>query len=579
MKKSTIKRIWQYAAKYKCGLISVFFFGLLGNTLLIFAPLLTGKGIDKIIGKGQVDFKGLIGIIAAMLVIYCLSSAFQWLMSIVSNIAANKTIHDIRKDAFEQLNILPLKYFDNTAHGDVISKLTNDIDAISDGLFQGITQVISAIVIITGCFVFMLTISPLITLVVVFITPLCFFIASFIAKQSKKMFAQQSQTIGQLNGYVEEMVGNQKVVKAFGYERKSLEEFKKINDTLYHWGQQAQWYSSLTNPTTRFINNMAYIAVTVIGGMMAISGHLSIGRIASFITYSNQFAKPINEITAIASQIQSAFASAERVFALIDEKPETADSDTGKKLENAKGNITFEQVSFSYRPESPLIQNLNLKVEKGNMVAIVGPTGSGKTTLVNLIMRFYDVNSGHIIVDGENIYEITRNSLRRSIGMVLQESWLFSGTIAENIAYGKQNATREEIIQAAKEAKAHSFIMRLPKGYDTMIDEDGRNLSQGQKQLLTIARVMIIDPPMLILDEATSSIDTRTEQNIQKAFTRMMEGRTSFVIAHRLSTIREADVILVLKDGNIIEQGNHLKLLEKRGFYYNLYNSQFAGNS
>lgn len=579
MKKSTFRRLWKYAAKYKAGLISVFIFGILGNTLLIFAPLLTGKAIDKIVGINQVDFKGLITIIVVMMVIYLLSSLFQWLMSIISNIAANKTIHDLRKDAFDKLNQMPLKYFDGTSHGDIISRLTNDIDAISDGLFQGITQMVSAIVIIAGCFIFMLTISPLITLIVVLITPLCFFIASYIAKRSKKMFAEQSKTVGQLNGYVEEMVGNQKVVKAFGYEDKSLEEFKAINDRLYQWGQKAQWYSSLTNPTTRLINNMAYIAVTVIGGLMAVSGRLSVGRIASFITYSNQFAKPINEITALSSQIQSAFASAERVFILIDGEAEKEVGGLAKDLAAAEGNVDFQHVTFSYRPEVPLIQNLNLSVKKGNMIAIVGPTGSGKTTLVNLLMRFYDVNVGHILVDRENIYEITRESLRRSIGMVLQESWLFSGTVAENIAYGKQNATKEEIIEAAKAAKAHSFIMRLPKGYDTMIDEDGRNLSQGQKQLLTIARVMVIDPPMLILDEATSSIDTRTEQKIQKAFSRMMEGRTSFVIAHRLSTIREADTILVLKDGNIIEQGNHEKLLEKRGFYYNLYNSQFAGNS
>lgn len=576
MNNTTIKRIWKYMRNYRLNLLGVFVFAILGNMLLIFGPLLTGIGIDKIIGKGNVDFKGLFQIVIILIIIYLLSSIFQWLMSIISNIAANKTIHDLRRDAFEKLNRLPLRYFDNTAHGDIISRLTNDLDAVSEGLFQGITQIMSAVVIVFGCFIFMLIISPVITLVVVIITPACFLIASFIVKKSKIMFARQSETVGKMNGYIEEMIGNQKIVKAFGYEKKSFEEFKEINSVLYKWGQKAQWYSSLTNPTTRFVNNMAYVCVTVIGGILALNGSLSVGKIASFLTYSNQFAKPVNEITAIASQIQSAFASAERVFSLLDETEEKTLAEQSEELKNCEGNVSFENVEFSYRSDVPLIKNLNLKVKKGEMVAIVGPTGSGKTTLVNLLMRFYDVNSGHIIIDGKNIYEVTRESLRRSIGMVLQESWLFSGTIAENIAYGKNSASREEIIEAAKEAKAHSFIKRMPKGYDTILDEDGRNLSQGQKQLLTIARVMLIDPPMLILDEATSSIDTRTEINIQKAFSKMMKGRTSFVIAHRLSTIREADTILVLKNGDIIEQGNHEELISKRGFYYKLYSSQFA---
>ncbi len=576
MKKNTIKRVWSYVGKYKAKLIIVFICALLGNTLLILSPLLTGKAIDKIIGVNKVDFQGLIKIIITLLVIYVFSSIFQWLMSVVSNIAANNTIHDIRKDAFYKLNTLPLKYFDGTAHGDIISRLTNDIDAISDGLFQGITQVMSAVVIIIGCFLFMLTISPVITLAVVLITPICFFIASFIAKHSKRMFAEQSKNVGELNGYVEEIIGNQKIVKAFGYEYSSLERFKEINEKLYKAGQKAQWYSSLTNPTTRLVNNIAYVSVTVIGAFMGIAGQLTIGNIASFLTYSNQFAKPINEITSITSQIQSAFASAERIFALMDEESESTIFTPEEDLKNCEGNVSFQNVSFSYRPQVPLISNLNLEVAKGNMIAIVGPTGSGKTTLVNLLLRFYDVNSGQIRIDGKDIYHINRDSLRRSIGMVLQDSWLFSGTIAENIAYGKPDATRNEIMEAAKAAKAHSFIGHLPEGYDTRIDEDGGNLSQGQKQLLTIARVMIIDPPMLVLDEATSSIDTRTEINIQKAFTKMMKGRTSFVIAHRLSTIKEADTILVLQHGDIVEQGNHEELLAKKGFYYTLYHSQFA---
>lgn len=535
-----------------------------------------GKAIDKIIGVDHVDFPGLIQIIILLIIIYVLSSLFQWLMSVVSNVAANNTIHDIRKEAFDKLNTLPLKYFDGNAHGDIISRLTNDIDTIADGLFQGITQVMSAIVIIVGCFIFMLTISPIITLVVVLITPFCFFIASFIAKHSKRMFAKQSKTVGELNGYVEEIIGNQKIVKAFGYEKNSLEHFKEINARLYEAGQKAQWYSSMTNPTTRLVNNIAYVSVTIIGGFMAIAGRLSIGNIASFLTYSNQFAKPINEITSMTSQIQAAFASAERVFALLDEEMEIPILIPEENLTNCEGTVSFRNVSFSYRPEVPLIQNLNLDVAKGNMIAIVGPTGSGKTTLVNLLMRFYEVNSGEIRIDGKDIYHINRDNLRKSIGMVLQESWLFTGTIAENIAYGKPEATRDEIIEAAKAAKAHGFIKRLPEGYDTLIDEDGGNLSQGQRQLLTIARIMIIDPPMLILDEATSSIDTRTEIIIQKAFTKMMEGRTSFVIAHRLSTIKEADTILVLQHGNIVEQGNHEELLLKKGFYHTLYHSQFS---
>jgi ABC-type multidrug transport system fused ATPase/permease subunit len=576
MKKSLLRRLWGYVGRYKALLTVVFIFALLGNTISIFTPLLTGHAIDKIVGASQVDFNGLIHIIIQLLVLFLVSSLFQWLMSYVSSIVSYNTIYDIRKEAFDKLNTLPLKYFDGNAHGDIISRLTNDIDAISDGLLQGITQVMSAAVIIAGCFIFMLTISPIITLAVVLITPLCFLIASFIAKHSKRMFAEQSKTVGELNGYVEEIIGNQKIVNAFGYEEESLKHFKEINNRLYKAGQKAQWYSSLTNPTTRLINNIAYVSVTVMGGFLAVAGKLSVGNIASFLTYSNQFAKPINEITAIASQIQAAFASAERIFFLIDLKEETPVLKPEESFVDCEGRVSFKQVSFSYREEVPLIRNLNLEVDKGNMIAIVGPTGSGKTTLVNLLMRFYDVNTGEIKIDGKDIYHINRDKLRRTIGMVLQESWLFSGTVAENIAYGRPEATREEIISAAKAARAHGFIKRLPDGYDTRIDEDGGNLSQGQKQLLTIARVMIIDPPMLILDEATSSIDTRTEINIQKAFTKMMEGRTSFVIAHRLSTIKEADIILVLQHGDIVEQGSHEELLKKKGFYYTLYNSQFA---
>lgn len=576
--KSVLSRMWEYIGRYRWSLIGVLICGVLGNTLLVLGPSLTGNAIDKMAGQGAVDFPGLFQIIAVLLVLYLFSSLFQWLMAAVSNVAANKTIHDLRRDAYAKLNTLPLNYFDNNPHGDVISRLTNDLDAIADGLFQGITQIMSAVVIILGCFLFMLFISPLITLVVVLITPLCFFIAAFIAKHSKKMFAEQSKTLGELNGFVEEMVGNQKIIRAFCHEKASMEQFGEINQRLYRCGQKAQWYSSLTNPTTRLVNNLAYVSVIVIGGILAVSGRLSVGKIASFLTYSSQFAKPINEITAITSQVQAAFASAARVFALLDEESEIPVREPKIELADCKGNIEFKQVEFSYRPKVPLIRNLNLKVKAGDMVAIVGPTGSGKTTLVNLLMRFYDVNSGHIIVDGNDIYQVTRESLRESIGMVLQESWLFSGSIAENIAYGKETASREEIIEAAREARAHGFIKRMPQGYDTILDEEGSNLSQGQKQLLTIARVMLMDPPVLILDEATSSIDTRTEINIQKAFAKMMKGRTSFVIAHRLSTIQEADTILVLKDGDIIEQGNHEALLAKKGFYDTLCRSQFENS-
>lgn len=575
MKKATLMRILKYMGKYNRYLYAAFVCSILSNVLVIFGPLLIGEGIDRIVDQNNVDFIYLSKLVVLLIILYLFGSIFQWFMSAFSNAAANNTMRDIRKNAFDHLNTLPLKYYDQTPHGDVISRLTNDIDAMSEGLFQGITQAMSAVIIIIGCFVFMMSISPFITIIVLLITPLCFVIASFIAKQSRKMYSKQSITTGELNGYVEEFIGNQRIVSAFGYEKSSFDNYRKINDELYHWGQQAQWYSSLTNPTTRLINNIAYVAVTVVGGFLAIRGGISIGNIASFITYSNQFAKPINEITSLSSQIQSAIASAERVFELIDEKSESELSDAVREFKNKDGEVEFQQVSFSYVPETPLIQNLDLQVKSRQMVAIVGPTGSGKTTLVNLLMRFYNVNSGNIIIDGESIYEVTRESLRRSIGMVLQESWLFTGTVAENIAYGKPTATQEEIIKAAKEAYAHGFIKRLPQGYDTIIDEEGGNLSEGQKQLLTIARVMLTDPAMLILDEATSSIDTRTEVLIQKAFAKMMKGRTSFVIAHRLSTITESDIILVLKDGDIIEKGHHNELLSQKGFYYTMYHSQF----
>ena len=578
VKPHVLKRIWIYVGKYKVLLIGVFICAVLGNVLALLAPLLIGKAIDGMAGVGKVDFKVLSSLSIILVLLYVFGNMFQWFMAVASNRVANKTIQDIRKDAFYKMSTLPINYFDNRSQGDIISRLTNDIDAISEGLFQGITQVISALVIVVGTFVFMMSISVTITVIVVLITPICFLIASFIAKKSQHMFREQSKTLGELNGYVEEIIGNQKVVKAFAYETHAEEKFDEINSRLYHWGQQSQWYSSLTNPTTRFVNNLAYVAVVVLGGIMAIWGTLSVGQIASFITYSNQFAKPINEIASITTQIQTALASAKRVFELLDEKPEPYSVDgymAEGKVENVDGNIEFSHVDFSYKAKEPLITDLNLRANPGEMVAIVGPTGAGKTTLVNLLMRFYDVDEGAILLDGENIKKFQRESYRRTFGMVLQETWLFKGSIAENISYGKSDAAMEEIIAASKEAHAHQFIKRLENGYDTIIEEDGRNLSGGQKQLLTIARVLLLNPPILILDEATSSIDTRTEVYIQRAFHKMMQGRTSFVIAHRLSTIQEADTILVMNYGQIVEQGNHKELLAKKGFYHKLYQSQF----
>ena len=575
-KSTTLKRIWGYIGKYKALLLFVFICAIIGNSLAMLAPLMVGNGIDKMLGENLVNFSLLWGIVFKLILIYAISALFQWLLSVVSTKVANEIVKDIRKDAFHKLNKLPLRYYDNSSRGDVISRLTNDVEAISEGLFQGTTQIMSGIIIIIGCFVFMLTISVRITCIIVLLVPVCYAIAATIAKKSATMFQKRSQSIGQLNGYAEEMISNIKIVKAFGYEDMAKENFSKMNDQLYIYGQKAQWYSSLTNPTTRYVNNIGYVAVTVIGGFLALSGGLSVGNISSFLTYSNQFAKPINEITSIMTQLQEALASAKRVFQLIDEEEESDDSQMKTLEKEIKGEVVFEHVDFSYREGVELIKDLNLKVHPGNMVAIVGPTGAGKSTLVNLLMRFYDVNKGAIYIDGTDIREIKRDYLRSRFGMVLQESWLFKGTVAENIGYGSKDVTMDQIMDAAKKAYAHSFIKRLKDGYDTLIEEDAGNISQGQKQLLTIARAMLLDPPILILDEATSSIDTRTELKIQKAFHAMMQGRTSFVIAHRLSTIKEADVILVMKDGNIIEQGTHTELLKRKGFYHTLYHSQFA---
>ncbi|AGF57678.1 ATP-binding cassette subfamily B protein/subfamily B ATP-binding cassette protein MsbA [Clostridium saccharoperbutylacetonicum] len=575
MKKSTFSRLIGYVSKYKGYMFASLIFALISNVLIAFMPLIVGKAIDYIVTKGEVDFDGLIRTIITLGVIYVISALFTWLFTIVANIVAYNTVKDLRNEALGKISILPLKYFDKNPHGDIISRLTNDMDNVSDGLFQGITQFYPGIITIISSLVLMLSLSFKLTIVIVLMTPLCFLIASFITKRSNKMFKEQQKTLGELNGYIEEIVGNQKVVRLFGYEERAEENFSGINARLYKCGQLAQFYSSLTNPATRFVNNVTYILVGLIGGILSVLSGLSVGVISSFLTYSTQFSQPINNITSVATQLQAAIASCERIFSIIDEVPEKADSDNAEKIESCEGNVKFENVSFSYDKKVSLIEDFSVDIKKGSTIAIVGPTGAGKTTMVNLLMRFYDLDKGRITVDGNSVNDLTRNNLRSQFGMVLQDTWLFEGTIRDNIAYGKPNASLEEVENAAKAAFIHSFIKRLPDGYDTMITESGGNLSEGQKQLLTIARVMLIDPPMLILDEATSNVDTRTELKIQNAFLSMMKGRTSFVIAHRLSTIRDADVILVMKNGKIVERGNHDELVNKGGIYTDLYNSQF----
>lgn len=576
MNKGVVKRILLYTSKYKLYLISAFVFAVFSVCLTLLGPVLTGDAIDYIIGKGNVDFgsvgKILIGLICSTAGV----AVFQWLMSLCINRVSYYTVRDMRRDAYQKLNNVPLSYIDSNAHGDIISRIINDIDAVGDGLLQGVTQLFSGIITIVGTLGFMVAINFRIALVVVFVTPLSLFVAAGIAKLSAKMFSKQQRTQGEISGFVEEMIGNQKVVSSFSMEEQNEQEFKKLNDELYICGKNAQFASSLANPSTRFVNGVVYAAVGVIGALSAIAGGLTVGQISCFLTYANQYTKPFNEVTGVISQIQTAIAGGARLFELMDSPDKTPDSENAKPLENVRGDIEFNNVSFSYTPDRPLIKNFNLKVKQGQRVAIVGPTGCGKTTLINLLMRFYDVCGGEIKIDGKPAASFTTDSIRRSFGMVLQESWLYNGTIRDNIAYGKEDATDEEIVTAAKAAYAHSFIMHLPDGYDTVTTEDGANLSQGQNQLLCIARVMLSNPPMLILDEATSSIDTLTEQRVQLAFNKMMQGKTSFVVAHRLSTIKEADIILVMKDGNVIEQGRHNELLARGGFYAELYNSQFA---
>lgn len=568
----TLSKLNSYIAGNRKYLILVIISALLANIFMLVAPYISGRAIDFIKGENNVDFPMVAKFIGILFAVYVLNALFTWGMTVFTNALSNHSIEKMRKDAFGKISKLPLKFFDGHSHGDIISRLTNDIDAVSEGLLQGITQLFSGIVTVVGSLVLMFLLDWRITLCVIVITIICIFVSKAIATNSGKMFRLQAQTIGELNGYVSETVGNLKVVKAFGYEDKSSEVFGEINSRLYDCGQKAQFYSSLVNPTTRYINNLAYISVGVLGGFAALAGHLSVGIISSFLIYATQFARPINDMTSILTQLQSAQAAAARIFALGEIEPETPDEDR-PELEVKNGEVMFKDVDFSYNKDKELIKDLNIVAKQGQRVAIVGPTGAGKTTIVNLLMNFYGVDKGTIFVDGQAIDSVQRDSLRKNFGMVLQDTWLFAGTVKENIAYGKEGATEEEIINAAKAASAHGFIKRLPNGYDTMITEDGGNLSSGQKQLLTIARAMLSDPKILILDEATSNVDTMTEQRIQKAFLKMMEGRTSFIIAHRLSTIREADLILVMDKGRIIEQGTHNELLAKNGFYTKLYNS------
>ena len=553
----TLSKLNSYIAGNRKYLILVIISALLANIFMLVAPYISGRAIDFIKGENNVDFPMVAKFIGILFAVYVLNALFTWGMTVFTNALSNHSIEKMRKDAFGKISKLPLKFFDGHSHGDIISRLTNDIDAVSEGLLQGITQLFSGIVTVVGSLVLMFLLDWRITLCVIVITIICIFVSKAIATNSGKMFRLQAQTIGELNGYVSETVGNLKVVKAFGYEDKSSEVFGEINSRLYDCGQKAQFYSSLVNPTTRYINNLAYISVGVLGGFAALAGHLSVGIISSFLIYATQFARPINDMTSILTQLQSAQAAAARIFALGEIEPETPDEDR-PELEVKNGEVMFKDVDFSYNKDKELIKDLNIVAKQGQRVAIVGPTGAGKTTIVNLLMNFYGVDKGTIFVDGQAIDSVQRDSLRKNFGMVLQDTWLFAGTVKENIAYGKEGATDEEIINAAKAASAHGFIKRLPNGYDTMITEDGGNLSSGQKQLLTIARAMLSDPKILILDEATSNVDTMTEQRIQKAFLKMMEGRTSFIIAHRLSTIREADLILVMDKGRIIEQGSFI---------------------
>lgn len=575
--KQTLFKVLKYIKKYTFFLICSLVLAAVTVALTLYVPILTGHAIDSILGPGEVDFPQVVSVLWKIGLAVAVTMVAQWIMNVCNNKITYSVVRDIRDEAFRKIQKLPLKYMDGHSHGEVVSRVIADVDQFADGLLMGFTQLFTGVITILGTLLFMLGVNVGITLVVVLITPVSLLVASFIAKRTYQMFKLQSETRGEQTALIEEVLGNQKVVQAFGYEDDAKEKFDEINERLQKCSLRGIFFSSITNPATRFVNSLVYAGVGISGAIFVIRGGLSVGQLSCFLSYANQYTKPFNEISGVVTELQNALACAGRIFELIEEKPQEPDAEDAVVLEKADGTVQMEDVYFAYEPGQKLIEAFNLSVEPGQRVAIVGPTGCGKTTLINLLMRFYDVNSGTIKVSGHDIREITRASLRENYGMVLQETWLKQGTVRDNIVMGKPDATDEEVIQAAKASHAHSFIRRLPKGYDTVLGEDGGSLSQGQKQLLCITRVMLCLPPMLILDEATSSIDTRTELRIQNAFSKMMQGRTSFIVAHRLSTIQEADVILVMKDGHIIEQGTHCELLAKKGFYETLYQSQFAG--
>ena len=574
--KGTLKKVFSYIGKYKYFLILSMFFAAVTVGLTLYAPILVGKAIDCIIGKGNVDFVNMKSILIKVAIIVVSTALIQWLMNVCNNKITYNVSRDLRKKAFEKIEVLPFSYIDTHSKGDIVSRVITDVDQLSDGLLMGFTQFFTGVITIIGTLAFMLSVNVFITIVVVVVTPLSFFIARFIAKKTFNMFSLQSKTRGEQTSFIDEMISNQKVAEAYSMNEENKARFDKINDDLAKYSLKATFFSSITNPATRFVNSIVYAAVALFGAIMAVKGNITVGILSCFLSYANQYTKPFNEISSVVTELQNAIACAARVFELIEEAPELPDKADATELENVKGSVEINNLYFSYNPDRELLKNVNINVEPGKTVAIVGPTGCGKTTLINLLMRFYDPNNGAILVDEVNTQDVTRQSLRQNFGMVLQDTWLKSGTIADNIRLGKTDATDDEIIEAAKKAHAHSFIKRLPNGYKTKIGEDGGSLSQGQKQLLCITRLMLCPPPMLILDEATSSIDTITEIKIQKAFNTLMKNRTTFIVAHRLSTIQNADLILVMNDGNIIEQGTHVSLYAQKGFYYNLYNSQFS---
>ena len=576
MKNPSVTKLIHRLTPHRGLLILALLSAVVSISLTLLIPVLVGQAVDNIVAKGEVYFEAVVRIILYIAAAIVGVSSCQWLMNYLVNVISFRVVRDLRRDVFRKLNTVPLSYIDTHPHGDLISRVINDVDAVGDGLTQICLQLFSGVVTIIGTLIFMLAIDWRIAIVVFVLTPLSLFLAAFIGKLTHKRFTEQQLLQGDISSYVEEHVGNQRIVKAFSYEERACEDFEKLNQHLYDVGFKAQFAGALANPSTRFVNALVYAAVAIIGALTVISGGLSIGGLSCFLTYANQYTKPFNEVTGVLTQLQTGLAAAERVFAVLGAEDESRDDNKITDTENVRGNVEIRDISFSYVPEKPLIQHFSLNVPSGCHVAIVGPTGCGKTTLINLLMRFYEVNEGSILLDGVDIRDMSRDALRRCYGMVLQESWLFNGTIMENLRYGNENATDEEVIAAAKSAHAHSFIRKMPQGYNTEISEGGGNLSQGQKQLLCIARAMLTNPSVLILDEATSSIDTLTEIRVQKAFAKMMKGRTSFVVAHRLSTIKESDVILVMKDGNIIEQGSHEELLKQGGFYHTLYNSQFA---